>query len=416
MSSLWDDYFNEFVVDNCDTIDPFFWYDLSSSENITINFVRKYILYIDLDSVLSNNNHVTFNDIIFNMDLNWDLELVPLKASWKIYQENLKPNANFIWHMKNFNHFEDLTCDIITNNPHITWDYTILSYHPCLTQEFIRNNIDKEWDYDALSSHKVITLDFVLSLPNFNWSYKSLTLNNNIPIDYIESDILYEKENSKYNYLSLDKRFLKYSNNNGNTISYENPLENLVKYPNIKWDYYYLGSSIETNSSTEDFIDKLLKLDLKLNENEITDLYNGLSENPKLDFYKHVVPNIKMKWNSSLLSLNKCINMTIVNKFSMLKWDYTLLSLNTNITPEDVENNPSIPWDYNNLSANKSITWDYIKKNLHIDWDIAHVINKDLLFSEILEYKEFFGEKFDMLDEDCFKREKMQFKLNNKLN
>jgi hypothetical protein len=390
MSSLWGDYFNQFVVDNCDTIDPFFWYDLSSSENITINFVRKYKDYIDLDAVVSNKNYVTFNDIISNMDLEWDLELVPLKASWKIYQENPNPTDNFVWHTKNFNHFEDLTCDIITNNPHIEWDYMILSYHQCLTQEFIRNNIDKQWDFDALSSHKVITLDFILSLPDVNWSYKSLSLNNNIPIDYILT-------NNKYTL--LDRRFLKYSN----TISYENPLENLIKYPNVKWDYYYLGSSVTLD------IDELFKLKLDLNENDMTDLYNGLSENPKLDFYKHVVPNIKMKWNSSLLSLNKCINMAIVNKFSMLKWDYKLLSLNTNITPEDVENNPSIPWDYNNLSANKSITWEYIKRNLHIEWDIAYVINKDLLFSEILEYKEFFGEKFDILDEDCFIREKNQF-------
>ena len=404
-NGLWGDYFNQFVVDNCNKDDPFFWYDLSSSENITINFVRKYNLYIDLDAVISNKNHVTFSDILSNMDLKWNLELVPLKASWQIYQENI--SVGFDWNFKNFNYFEDLTCDIITDNPHIPWDFKILSYHSCLTQDFIRNNIDQEWDYEALSSHTIITLDFVLSLPNFKWSYASLALNNNIPIDYIESDILYEKDNSKYSSSIhlLDRRFLKYFNNNGTNISYENPIENFFKYPNIKWDYYYLGSSVTLD------INKLLELnlELKLTEDEITDLYNGLSENPKLDFYKHVVPNIKMKWNISLLSLNKCINMTIVNKFSMLQWDYSLLSLNTNITPEDVENNPSIPWDYNNLSANKSITWEYIKKHLDIEWDIAHVINKDLLFSEILEYKEFFGENFDMLDEDCFKREKNQF-------
>ena len=96
-------------------------------------------------------------------------------------------------------------------------------------------------------------------------------------------------------------------------------------------------------------------------------------------------------------------------KHSDLPWNHMAFSCNPNVNDEVVETNPSFKWYYPYLSSNNNITWDYVKKNLDKDWDFDKVLNKDLLFSEIIEYKEYFGERIEDINECAFKREKELF-------
>ncbi len=392
MSREWYDYFNEFVISTFPSaIDSLY-------DNMSIDIARKYQDIIDWDLLSGNteNNLITFIDIMNNDDLPWNYCVISYHyAKWA---DCLEYHDWKHWDMVNLAHMKDLTLNDIIINPHIDWDYEVLSYRDFLTKEFIANNMDKNWDMKALSSHKVVDLEFIQS-HNMKWDYEGMLYNPNIDIEYF----INKQEFNKHLDL-LQSRFM-YFNKDTNEYDMINIIDNIMKYP-LAWDYDIIASlkSFDVDKFFE------LKIDYTMNETQLKALYDGLSSNKHLDFHKHILPRISSPhWNYRKLSANPIITMEIVKNYD-LPWNYMALSLNPSITEEDVLNNPDINWFHWNLSLNPNISWEFVKQHKTKLWNPNGIIKKNILFSEIENNKDLFKNiEIDDICEKYFIAEKYNF-------
>ena len=260
-----------------------------------------------------------------------------------------------------------------------------------------------KWDMTSLSANSHIDMDFVTKHSDMNWDKSILICNPAIPLDlFINNDdykiILNDKNN-------VHNRYIKYNTITKERIIDINILDIIMKYP-IYWHYDIIAMCANFN------IDKFfeLKIDMVLTEDQLKAFYFGLSRNPNLNIDKHFLPRKSCPhWDYVGLSLNRNLHIDTIINYPNLPWNYMVYSSNVNVNDEIVENNPSFRWNYEYLSTNNNISWDYVKKNLDKEWNFDKVLNKDLLFEEIIEYKDYFEEKIEDINIDNFTRERTQF-------
>lgn len=377
----WCDHFYEFALTHCkpDTLQGFY---IARMGRPTLEFFRKHKDELEIDELCANSNsHITLQDVIDNPDLPWDYAsflMCSRKISWDDYNKYIR-NSDLPWG-NSVPVLNGVTLDIVKNNPDVNWDYSELSLSDIITEEYVENNFDKDWDYHCLTVNPKITKEFMEKHSDKPWDTRYINKNDVI---------------ATYDFTTGTRR-----------IDNDRLFDTLMK--RTVSTYWFSECA---NFDIDKFYD--LKIDMVLNEKQLKEFYGGLSKNPNLNFEKHFLPRKTLPyWDFTNLSVNRQVTLDIILKYSDLPWNHMAFSCNMNVNDEVVENNPSFKWYYPFLSTNNSITWDYVKRNLDKDWNFDRVLSKDLLFSEIIEYKEYFGEEIEDINEGDFIREKAQF-INN---
>jgi hypothetical protein len=375
----WSDHFYEFALTHCmeDTLQGFY---IAQMGRPTLEFFRKHKDELEIDELCGNSNsHITIQEVINNPELPWDYQsfLFSGKITWDDYNNIITGTHKHLPWGDVMPLFTGVTLDIVKNNPQINWDYNELSCSDIITEEFLEDNFEKEWDYNFLTVNPKISTMFMQKYSSKPWDARFIHKNDTI---------------STYDFKTGTR-----------VIDNERIFDALMKH-NVQ-SYWFSECS---NFDVDKFFD--MKIDMVLNDAQLKEFYGGLSKNLNLNLEKHFLPRKTIPyWDFLNLSVNSNVNLEFMLTHSDLPWNYMAFSCNPNVNDIVVENNPSFKWYYPYLSSNNNITWDYVKRNLEKDWDFDKVINKDLLFSEILEYKEYFGEKIEDINEGAFKREKELF-------
>jgi len=88
---------------------------------------------------------------------------------------------------------ENITWDILKNNPNIPWDMNCMSINPNITFDIVENNLDKKWSWYFLSQNPSITYEDIINNPDKKWDFESMSFNK------FEKDPFIQKKINKHN-------------------------------------------------------------------------------------------------------------------------------------------------------------------------------------------------------------------------
>jgi hypothetical protein len=204
--------------------------------------------------------------------------------------------------IKSISKNEDITWNIIVENPNFRWDYGYISKNPNITWDIVKSNPDKDWSFATLCTNPSISLDIILSNPYFNWGY------------YFQS-----RDDVTWDVIKAN--------------------------PDIQWDYSQLGHK---PSITWDII----QANPDKNWN-----YENISKNPNIT-WDIIQANPDKEWNYTCLSQNPNITWDIVQTNPDKNWKYNSMWKNPNITPDIIESNPDKKW----ISTRFFTSSDFVSK------------------------------------------------------
>ena len=157
--------------------------------------------------------------------LNWEFVKKYINIHWNWF---LIINKKFIkWeHAKEHEELMSLRCgienvtpEIIDNNPDVNWNYSWLSSNKNITWDYVQKHSDKEWNYSVLSYNPNITFDIIQRYPEKFNDWNCISLNPNITVQNIE-----ENMDKPWNWYNL-------SENPNLTVNF------IKKYRDKDWDW-----------------------------------------------------------------------------------------------------------------------------------------------------------------------------------
>ena len=139
--------------------------------------------------------------IIKNKDKPWDWYILKYRDDITIDIIKNNPEISYCWSSLSI----ILKWDIIKNNPQFPWNYSCISRNTNITIDNVLDNIDKPWDWEALSEN--INMDNKSIKKTNKWKYPNLFLNPNYKKDKIyNTEFIYNyamNPNLKYEDIEL---------------------------------------------------------------------------------------------------------------------------------------------------------------------------------------------------------------------
>lgn len=175
------------------------WENLFSTGRISWEYISA-----NLDKPWIKNNAFFANDITWDIIKNnphFDSQFDPLLTpdpsgtylsynddlNWEIIRENL--HCFWDWDYISWNN-NNITWDIIQNNLDIPWNWNGISCNTNITWDVIKNNLDKPWEWDYISINDNITWDIIRTNLDKPWNWEEISKNNpNITITIIKNNL-----------------------------------------------------------------------------------------------------------------------------------------------------------------------------------------------------------------------------------
>ena len=344
--------------------------------NLWFSYIKKIpIDYFDWNLISANDN-LSINIIEENPDLPWNF--VYLSKNKNINFDFIYSNLDKDWDWNMLSKHKNINTSIIHLHPELNWNYQYISENPNLTWQFILDNIDKNWNWDSLSRN--IHPNIIFENLDYPWNYFSICLNINLNEKILEKVI---KKNIDINSFEECKNFI--SKFNWNILSYHQNISikymldtrQLLENYNQEWNWEGLFDKIE-KSNLENLLENNIELIKKFSKNKNLD-EKILKKYPNFDWdWDEISKNINISWkfieemikeknisfNFIYLSCNPIINCDIINKNINLDWKWYWVSTNSNLNWEFVYKNLDKNWDWSNLSRNQMDLWrhEFIKR------------------------------------------------------
>tara|TARA_B100001123_G_C15258013_1_gene1005456 strand:+ start:190 stop:1371 length:1182 start_codon:yes stop_codon:yes gene_type:complete len=287
---------------------------LSSNQNITLPFIKKYIDKPWDWNYISCNSSISLHDIEMNPQLPWNWQYI-----------SLNPNITFNFikrHKDKPLNWKELTCSKnislkdIVNNPELPWVEDYIIFNPEVTVNDIINSKIK-WSASQIPFKKGIPFSFILNRLEIPWNWTLISAYGNIDINDVKNNLHFPWNWSKLSYHS--KMDLKTIYNN----------MDLPWDWNIIYDYYRLNEDTieeyKIKSANFTKCSELMTIDELLKEHQEN---NG--------------------------EYNNNINY----------WSWHKVSRNSRITMNDINTNIHLPWNWHGVSLNK---FKYDKEQFILD-------------------------------------------------
>ena len=158
--------------------------------------------------MLTCHQNITCDIIDENPDMPWRNDALNLNPN--ITWEFIIKRQDINWDYRTLLYYvelNDLAWDFIFNNLNKPWDWSFLSIDEKIDFDFVKNNIGLRWDWAFLSLNKNITWDIVLKNIHLPWDWNNLSQNSNISWDIIKS---YPEKQWAYDHL-IDNDSLMFS-------------------------------------------------------------------------------------------------------------------------------------------------------------------------------------------------------------
>lgn len=208
------------------------WEHLLSNDNLTIDFVKKYVpnpndMCEKYWKLITVNAGISMKNIEDHLDLPW---------VWKKIVKNPNFNGEFLqkyidlFYVMPEHHYDE-------DGPELKYKY-----------------LDIIWDWGYISKHRGITMEFINNHPEYPWEWNNIWENPNLDIKFIVRHIKDKNNNSKFYKKPPLKRW------HWNLISKHKNIKmaDIEKYPNIPW--VWNGGVSNNPNLTADFVIKRIKL------------------------------------------------------------------------------------------------------------------------------------------------------------
>lgn len=309
------------------------WYAVSENINLDLNFIKRFKDHLNWVAITMNKNF-TIDDILNNLDLPWQMRLLPIKKGVTIEvlgKLKVKSDMNIVSYV----------CNIEWDYRDV-YDYSNLSQNPHLTTEFIlrilQEDNNKPWSWRILIERGLITEQTVHDHPEINWPYLYM-INRGVTLDFV------------------DKCCPGFFDNHAITTYYANQvsMQFIDAHPNMDYDWYAL--SLKPNL-TYDFVVKYILADKPWN-------YEGLTFTCS-SFIMDLIDRFpKIRWDWTYLSKEGPINIDFVVRHPKQRWVWKLLTKNPNITLNDILSTPHLPWHKPSIGGNKHLTYEYAVEHFY---------------------------------------------------
>jgi hypothetical protein len=148
------------------------WTYISRYSKITINDLKnKKIENLPLNWLaLVNNPNISFDDIINNPKLPWNMTYIHL--NYNITLKNVVDNPTMEWCGYELTKKFKPNMKVLLEYPMIKWNYSLCSEYLPLTDIF--NNMTIKWDFNEICRRNDITIDLIRQNINCRWNFTFL--------------------------------------------------------------------------------------------------------------------------------------------------------------------------------------------------------------------------------------------------
>lgn len=287
-------------------------------------------------------------------------------------------NMDKKWNPYRLSRYPKLTDDIVRDNPHFPWIYSLVwknpsisfeyayelfekcndgrkkFFHPAITTDFILNTASSLLDWSKLTSH--INVNFILEHRMLPWRIlTNLSKNSTLTVAHITSHSLI----LNYDYTVNKDIIVHFVKTDPDKVSNHRLF--------IECVYIHRPELILTLSLTGRDLIKINKLALMKEEfflkninNKIWD-FRIISGQINSKNFPIVLNNLNKNWDWRLISCR--VNWNIIVNNPNCPWIQDIVSANRHITLQVVKNNPQYSWSFKGLSLNPNITFDYVREH-----------------------------------------------------
>lgn len=225
-------------------------------------------------------------------------------------------------------------------------------------------------------------IDIIILKPDKNWDWQALSLSPHITWDDVDNNKNLKWDKEKL----IQNPNITWKEIKANVEYFDKYLEYfagnsnitpniIVKNNAIKWDLSLLSSNRAIQLSF-----------IEYNKNINWD-WKEISKNPNLTF-NFIMKNMTKNFCWKSISKHQCIVWDTIKNTPTLQWDWDYISINPNITFDIISNNLKYAWNMSMVSMNPNITLDIVKENPNYKWDLEKlIINENITFDMIKESK-----------------------------